>query len=114
MTFDTVARANGFESATEMNRLVATAKINTPERLAAFEAWRERDGTKGGLLALGLHETDVGLVHCPFCGREHPDDQVCGCAKEKARVRRLERKLQSGADLDKSEIAFLCAYDNLS
>jgi len=50
---DRIAKMMGFEDAAEMNRLVAQADISTPEKLAAFERWKEEDGTKAGLLALG-------------------------------------------------------------
>ncbi len=44
--------AMGFESEREFHHLVATAKIDTPETMAAFVAWKENDGTKAGLVAL--------------------------------------------------------------
>lgn len=51
---DEIAQALGFASAEEFHRMVANADISTPEKLAAFKAWQENDGTKAGLDALGV------------------------------------------------------------
>ena len=42
----------GFNSVQEFNHLVATVDISTPQKLKAFEDWKENDGTKEGLLKL--------------------------------------------------------------
>ena len=47
-----MARDNGFEDLTEMNRLVASADITTPERYQAFLEWKAKDGTRAGLVKL--------------------------------------------------------------
>ena len=53
---DTAVKALGFDSADEFHRMAAGADISTPEKLAAFKAWQENDGTKVGLqrLAAGV------------------------------------------------------------
>lgn len=48
------AQAMGFDDETDMCRLVARAKLDTPEDLAAFVRWRTLDGTKAGLLKLRM------------------------------------------------------------
>lgn len=45
-------KAMGFDSVKEFHRLVASVDLSTPEKLKAFEDWKENDGTKEGLLAL--------------------------------------------------------------
>ena len=52
ITMDMVAMANGFESAAEMNRMVARVDIQTDEQLRKFTIWKETDGTKEGLVKL--------------------------------------------------------------
>ena len=42
----------GFSSFTEWSKLVSNADISTPVKMAAFELWKNEDGTKEGLLAL--------------------------------------------------------------
>jgi hypothetical protein len=42
----------GFESVQEYHRLVASADLSTAEKLKAFEAWKNEDGSKAGLLKL--------------------------------------------------------------
>lgn len=49
---DSIAKDHGFESAGEMNRLVAGVDISTAEKFSAFERWRLEDGRKAGLLLL--------------------------------------------------------------
>lgn len=49
---DELARLNGFESAVEMNKLIAAVDISTPEKLQAFNTWKEGDGSKAGLQQL--------------------------------------------------------------
>jgi hypothetical protein len=43
---------NGFASLKEFNHLVASIDLSNLEKLAAFEQWRDNDGTKEGLLKL--------------------------------------------------------------
>ncbi len=50
---DELVKSLGFADAREFHRLVASADITSPEKLTAFKAWQENDGTKAGLLALG-------------------------------------------------------------
>jgi hypothetical protein len=51
---NTLAQELGFESATEMHRLVSLVKLETEGELRRFEEWKIHDGTKAGLLRLGL------------------------------------------------------------
>lgn len=48
---DAFYQAMGFESAREANKLIAGVDISTPEGATWFQAWKEVDGTKAGLLA---------------------------------------------------------------
>lgn len=50
--FGAVVQQYGFESLEEFNRLVASVDLSSPEKIAAFNRWREDNGTKEGLLAL--------------------------------------------------------------
>lgn len=43
----------GFADAKEWHRMVSEADLSTPGLLQAFNEWKERDGTKSGLTALG-------------------------------------------------------------
>jgi hypothetical protein len=52
-TMDDFARAAGFNDERDMHQTIAATDLTTPERLVAFLKWREGDGTKAGLLALG-------------------------------------------------------------
>lgn len=54
---DDFARLNGFEDAKEMNKLVASVDLSTPDKLKAFEDWKQYDGTKETLLQLAPPDT---------------------------------------------------------
>lgn len=45
-----LAIRQGFESAKELNNLVASVNLSTPIRATAFQHWKEADGSKAGLL----------------------------------------------------------------
>jgi len=47
-----LAKACGFEGEAEMVKLIAQVDLSSPEKLAAFTAWKEHDGSKEGLLKL--------------------------------------------------------------
>ena len=49
---DELAREMGFIDFNEMARLTSHVDISTPEKLAAFNLWKNNDGTKYGLLCL--------------------------------------------------------------
>ena len=49
---DELFKQVGFESEIEFHRLVAAADLSTPEKVQAFKAWQNNDGTKAGLLKL--------------------------------------------------------------
>lgn len=49
---DELARQMGFLDFKEMSSLIAHVDISTPERLAAFNLWKQSDGSKYGLLCL--------------------------------------------------------------
>lgn len=50
--FESIAQACGFAGQLEMRQLVLNVDLTTWERVAAFTRWREKDGTKAGLLKL--------------------------------------------------------------
>lgn len=54
-----LVKRQGFENLAEFNRMVAKVDISTPKKLEAFEAWKNNDGTKDGLVEL--------LLYCPVC-----------------------------------------------
>lgn len=43
---------SGFESVEEFHRLMSHVDLSSPEKMKAFEDWKENDGTKEGLLKL--------------------------------------------------------------
>ena len=47
-----VAKDLGFENVLELNQLVASIDVSTPEKLASFRQWQMNDGTKSGLIKL--------------------------------------------------------------
>ena len=49
---DAIARSMGFQNALELYHLIATRDLDTPEKLTAFKAWQNEDGTKKGILKL--------------------------------------------------------------
>lgn len=49
----------GFKSLGEFCLLVADVDLSTPERIAAFERWRDEDGTKIGLSVLPTPSGEV-------------------------------------------------------
>ena len=70
----------GFDSLNQYNKLVFTADVSTPEKLAAFEKWQEEDGTKEGLLRL-RGETEDKLV--TLRGRQFsPDTKIAEVVTE--------------------------------
>jgi hypothetical protein len=52
MDMDAIAQAQGFVNAEEMNKMVSKVDLTTAEGLAAFQTWKEEDGTKAGLVTL--------------------------------------------------------------
>ena len=52
MNMDEIAQAQGFTNAEEMNKMVAEVDLTTAAGLAAFQTWKEEDGTKAGLVTL--------------------------------------------------------------
>jgi len=52
VSLDELAQAAGFEDAEEMRYLVLMVAQDTEHERRHFEAWREHDGTKTGLLEL--------------------------------------------------------------
>lgn len=49
---DEIVKALGFADEREFHRLVCCVDLTSPEKVAAFKAWQDEDGTKAGLLAL--------------------------------------------------------------
>jgi len=52
ITMDMIAKANGFESSTEMQKLIMSIVIDTDEKYNKFIDWKENDGSKEGLMDL--------------------------------------------------------------
>ena len=42
----------GFESAAEFYKMSSDVDLSSAEKMAAFQSWKENDGTKAGLKAL--------------------------------------------------------------
>lgn len=49
MDMQELAKEFGFESAEEMNRMIARVDLSTTEKAEAFRKWQGEDGTKAGL-----------------------------------------------------------------
>ena len=47
-----IVKQYGFDSLKEFNNMVANVDLGSPDKIVAFENWRENDGTKEGLLKL--------------------------------------------------------------
>jgi len=47
-----IAKILGFKDAQELNKLVSSVDISTPEKLKMFKDWQKNDGTKNGLCRL--------------------------------------------------------------
>lgn len=56
MSLEQLIKENGFESEKELHELVSSVDLSTPENLISFKKWQEEDGTKKGLLNLGLNK----------------------------------------------------------
>jgi len=52
ITMDMIAKANGFESSVEMQKLIMSIVIDTDEKYNKFIDWKENDGSKEGLMDL--------------------------------------------------------------
>lgn len=50
--FDTIAKDNGFVDGSELLELVAKVSFSEPWKRLAFNGWKEKDGSKAGLLCL--------------------------------------------------------------
>lgn len=50
---DQIAKQLGFADAAEFHRMVSSADLSDPLKVAAFKRWQDDDGTKDGLAALG-------------------------------------------------------------
>lgn len=55
----------GFDNINEFNKLVASADLSSPEKLDAFKLWKEKDGSKEGLLKL-QRTTPLSPFDSPF------------------------------------------------
>ena len=49
---DEFAKSLGFESAEEMHNLISKVNLSTPNRIKAFQEWKDNDGTKKEILKL--------------------------------------------------------------
>jgi hypothetical protein len=49
-----IIKEYGFDSLKEFNHLVANVDLSTQEKRIAFKKWQEEDGTKEGILKLGM------------------------------------------------------------
>jgi len=54
---------NGFDGMEDLHNHVARVDLSTPEKRHAFDMWKDKDGTKPGLVPL-LATRD----RCPLCG----------------------------------------------
>lgn len=51
-----LAKSKGFESSSEMLKMIASTDLTSPEKLNAFDDWKFNDGTKEGLQKLPSHQ----------------------------------------------------------
>lgn len=52
---DELVKKMGFENLQEFHRMVASVRLTLPGDLAAFNYWKENDGTKEGLSKLPMN-----------------------------------------------------------
>lgn len=55
--FERTVLAHGFSSVRAFHAMMAAVDLSTPEKIAAFKQWQMNDGSKAGLVALGMGES---------------------------------------------------------
>ncbi len=104
---DGFAKALGFESASEMNRLIASADLVSDGALQRFEEWKLNNGTKEGLLKLQPNympeDEDDGDEAPPldlvilFRRGSHTDDDEFNAARALFPVHERRTQIQPGS-----------------
>lgn len=56
---DITARMHGFESWSELTKIISSINLVKNGNLRKFQTWQEYDGTKEGLIKAGLLENQV-------------------------------------------------------